>query len=128
MKDSLAMACSGLCIGHCLLTPVILTMGGAGFLGTFLASEVLHKALLIPVLCLAIASLPFSFRRHFNWYPLCLGVVGSALLIASVNVSAPLELYLSLSGAALLIMAHLFNRNSLLRVRDEGIRGRTSEV
>lgn len=128
MKDSLAVACSGLCIGHCLLTPVILTMGGAGFLGALLSSEVVHKALLIPVLCLAIASLPFSFRRHLNGYPLCLGGVGSALLIASVNVSGSLESYFSLAGAALLIIAHLFNRSSLLRMQGKGNIGRISEA
>lgn len=116
MKDSLAMTCSGLCIGHCLLTPVLLAAGGFGFVGAFLGSELLHKVLLIPVLCLALSSLPFSFRRHLNWYPLVLGALGCALLIAGINAAEELELGLTLTGGALVIAAHFINRRYLAKL------------
>lgn len=113
MKDSLAITCSGLCIGHCLLTPLLLTMSGVGLVGAALGSELVHKILLIPVFCLAISSLPLSFRQHLSWYPLALGALGCGSLLASVNVPETLELYFLLPGGALLIAAHALNRRYL---------------
>lgn len=116
MKDSLAMTCSGLCIGHCLLTPALLAMGGLGFAGTVLGSEVLHKVLLVPVFLLALSSLPFSFRRHLNRSPLILGALGCALLLVGLNADEAKEFYYSLSGGALVIVAHFLNRRYLARL------------
>lgn len=113
MKDSLAMVCSSLCLCHCLLTPVLIAMGGLGMFASFLESEVLHQILLAPVVCLAIASLPFSFKRHLRWQPLILGALGGAFLITSIAAPESLEAYLAIPAGLLLIGAHLLNRRFL---------------
>lgn len=115
MKDALAVACSGLCLCHCLLTPVVIAMSGFGVFASFLESELIHRILLAPVLCLALASLPFSFRRHLRWQPLLLGALGGALLLTSLTAPESLEAYLAVPAGLLLIGAHMLNRRFLVR-------------
>lgn len=113
MKDTLAMACSGLCLCHCLLTPVLLTVGSLGMVAGFLQSEALHQILLLPVVCLAVASLPFSFRLHLRWPPLLLAGVGGLFLLASFTAPESFEVALTVPAGLLLIGAHLLNRRFL---------------
>lgn len=115
MKDLLGMACSGLCICHCLLTPALIVMGGAGLIGGILELEWVHQILLIPVCFFVFTSLPSSFRQHLNWRPLALGLPGFALMLMGVFGPAALELYVSLSGGALVVAAHVFNRRYQFR-------------
>lgn len=115
MKDLFGMACSGLCICHCLLTPALIAAGGAGLIGGVLELEWVHQILLIPVCFFVFTSLPSSFRQHLNWRPLALGLPGFTLMLMGVYGPAELELYLSLSGGALVVAAHMFNRRYRLR-------------
>jgi hypothetical protein len=103
MKDDLAVACSGACMIHCLVTPIVIGFGTAGLLGDWFTSEWVHKVMLVPVILLAILSLPGAYRRHKNHWPLLLG-------------PESLETWITLSGGLLLITAHLWNRNLSLRL------------
>lgn len=113
MKDAFAMACSGLCLCHCLLTPVLVAMGGLGMFAAALESEVIHQILLVPVVALALASLPFSFRHHLRWPPLWLGALGGAFLFASITVPESLKAVFAVLAGLLFISAHLLNRRYL---------------
>lgn len=115
MKDDLAVACSGACMIHCLLTPIIIGFSTAGLLGEWLTSEWVHKVMIIPVILLAILSLPGAYRKHKNCWPLLLGGMGLSSMISALLGPESLEIWITLAGGLLLITAHLWNRNLSLR-------------
>lgn len=115
MKDDLAVVCSGACMVHCLLTPIVIGFGAAGLLGEWLASEWIHKVMLVPVVLLAILSLPRSYKKHQNHWPLMLGVIGISIMVSALLGPESLETWITLGGGAVLITAHLWNRNLSLR-------------
>lgn len=115
MKDDLAVVCSGACMVHCLLTPIVIGFGAAGLLGEWLASEWIHKVMLVPVVLLAILSLPGSYKKHQNHWPLMLGVIGISIMVSALLGPESLETWITLGGGAVLITAHLWNRNLSLR-------------
>lgn len=117
MKDSLGMVCSGLCLGHCVLTPVLLMLGGLGFF-SLLASEWVHWLLLIPIVLLAGLSLPQGYRRHRQRWPLGLGASGLLLLLLALVADHKWEPVLSVGGGLLLISGHWGNRQWLTRLRE----------
>jgi hypothetical protein len=117
MKDLVAAFISGLCIVHCLLTPIILALGGAGILGNWLEAEWLHYLLLVPILLLVGWSLPASRHQHQQQIPLWLGFTGVGLLLLSMFVPVSFEPWLAISAGMLLITAHLLNRHLLQQHR-----------
>jgi hypothetical protein len=122
MKDLLAASMSGLCILHCLLTPILLLTGASGALVVLFSSEWLHYALFVPVLVLVLLSLPAGRRLHRQRTPLWLALSGLGLLILSWLVPPALESSATVSGGLLLIGAHLYNRRLCQRhlcARDE---------
>lgn len=116
MKDDLAVACSGACMIHCLVTPIVIGFGTAGLLGDWFTSEWVHKVMLVPVILLAILSLPGAYRRHKNHWPLLLGGIGLSTMVSALIGPETLETWITLSGGLLLITAHLWNRNLSLRL------------
>ncbi len=126
MKDMIAAAVSGLCVLHCLLTPLLLLLGGVGVLetvlgtvlGTALSSDWVHYVLLVPVIILLAWSLPAARCQHQDPMPLRIAGTGLALLLVSLLVPAALEPWLAASGGLLLMGAHLLNRNLLHRLSE----------
>ncbi|HAO25951.1 MULTISPECIES: MerC domain-containing protein [unclassified Methylophaga] len=116
MKDDLAIACSGACMVHCLLTPMIIGFGAAGLVGEWLSSEWVHRLMLVPVVLLALLSLPGSYRVHKNQWPLLLGVMGVLTMVSALLGPESLEAWITISGGLLLITAHLWNRKLSLRL------------
>lgn len=115
MKDEIAVACSGACMIHCLLTPIVIGFGAAGLLGEWLASEWIHKLMLVPVVLLALLSLPSSYKKHKKYWPLLLGSLGVLTMVCAILGPESMETWISISGGMLLIAAHLWNRNLSLQ-------------
>jgi len=116
MKDNLAVACSGACMIHCLLTPIVIGFGAAGMLGEWLSSEWIHKVMLIPVVLLAFMSLPGAYKQHGNRWPLWLGMVGIIIMVSALVGPEAVETWITLMGGILLITAHLLNRNLMMQL------------
>jgi len=115
MKDNLAVVCSGACMIHCLLMPIVIGVSAVGVLGDWLASEWVHQLMLIPVVLLAALSLPGAYKKHKNQWPLLLAGVGISLLLSALFVAEALETLITVAGGCMLIIAHLWNRNLSLR-------------
>ncbi|HEY7884983.1 MAG TPA: MerC domain-containing protein [Cellvibrionaceae bacterium] len=113
MKDSMGMVCSGLCLGHCLLTPLLLALGSAGALGVAMHSEWVHWALMVPIIVLALLSFPGGYRVHRRVRPVLLGIAGALLLVLALFVQEAWEPVLSVLGGGLLISGHWINRRRL---------------
>jgi len=111
MKDDLAVVCSGACMVHCLVTPIVIGFSAAGLFGEWLSSEWVHQLMLVPVVLLALLSLPGSYKKHKNKWPLRLGALGILTMVSALVGPESMETWITISGGILLITAHLWNRN-----------------
>lgn len=115
MKDKLAIACSGMCMIHCLLLPIVISMSTVGLFADWLTDEWIHQVMLLPVVLLAALSLPGAYNKHKNQWPLLLGGLGISLLLSALLLAESLETILTVLGSCTLIIAHLWNRNLSVR-------------
>ena len=108
-KDKLGMFLSGLCIIHCLLTPLtLLLLGSSALLGWF-ASEWIHVALYLPVVLLVLISI-IPTCIHLKAYRLLfLAAAGLIAMTVSFGFHGAAELVLSIVGAACIFTAHFMN-------------------
>lgn len=109
MRDKAGIFFSGLCLCHCMLTPVILLLAGTGALTNAFASETTHQLLLIPVLFLALYSLPVAWYKSRNHNLLMLTLSGLAWLIAARFFHGHVEIILTALGSVSLIAGHIIS-------------------
>lgn len=109
MKDKLAVFFSGLCLVHCILTPLVIGLGIMGVVGEVLESQWVHIVMLIPVTALALFSLPAAYRSHRQHWPMVLAMLGIAALCSAFFMPETLELWITLPAAFVLILAHSWN-------------------
>jgi hypothetical protein len=112
--DKAAVALSGLCLLHCLLLPVIITL--LPFLGQF-SDRHLHAEILIIVLPVSLIALTIGFRRHADKRVVGLGIAGLLLLLVGATLAHSLygvvaDRMLTITGSVILALAHY--RNSRL--------------
>lgn len=120
MKDETAALCSGLCLIHCIATPILLSMGSLGLITSVFTSEWVHLVLIVPIAALAVASLPSGRKQHGRWLPTVWGFSGLALLVTALLAPHEAEAALSISGGLLLIAGHLSNRFHSRRLQQVG--------
>jgi len=113
MKDLIAAALSGLCVVHCIATPLLLALGSSGLLLGVFSSEWFHYLMLLPISAMLAWSLPGGWCIHRSKAPFALGLGGFLLLIASLFAGHDAEAALAVIGSLLLIGAHLYNRKLL---------------
>ena len=118
MKDVIAAALSGLCVVHCLATPVLLALGSSGLLLGMLSSEWFHYLMLLPISVLLAWSLPGGWCVHQRKTPFLIGLSGFLVLVAALFAPHEAEATLSVSGGLLLISAHLYNRKLVFRFKE----------
>lgn len=112
--DKAAVALSGLCLLHCLLLPVIITL--LPFLDQF-SDRHLHAEILIVVLPVSLIALTIGFRRHADKRVIGLGIAGLLLLLVGATLAHSLygvvaDRMLTITGSLILALAHY--RNSRL--------------
>jgi hypothetical protein len=117
MKDKMAVLLSGICLVHCFLPPLIISIGIMGFAGELPESEWVHLVLLFPVITLALFSLPASYRGHRSRWPTILAAIGITGLSAALIAPEALELWMTVPAAILMIIAHSWNSILLQRRR-----------
>jgi hypothetical protein len=114
-SDVVGTVLSGVCMVHCVSTPVLVTAApaAASVLGGF------HPVLLGGVALVGLWAFWPGFRRHRRPEVLVLAVTGFALLALAALAfeESVLETVLSLGGAALMMGAHLRNRSLLNAAR-----------
>lgn len=114
-KDLLWMDLSGgilstLCVLHCLLLPLVLTVFPMMGL-RFLQDEWFHHVLLILVVPIALWSLGVGFRKHRKGRMLLLGGLGISCLVMAEVVGHRwgVESLMSIAGGLFLVSAHWLN-------------------
>lgn len=116
MRDVVGASLSVLCMIHCFL-PLVLVSVGASFglhqLAEYLHNEIVHIVLLLPIVLLLGFSLPKSYKQHGNIKPAILAVFGLTLLIGALILGNMLETPLTIIGSIFVISAHLINRKTV---------------
>ena len=113
--DRLGLALSGLCVVHCLLSAIALTM--LSIAGGMLVSHEVHAAGLLMAMPLAAFALGRGAMRHGEWLPmavggLALGIMAGALSLPHAENGGAGEMTWTLAGVALLALAHDLNRRA----------------
>ena len=110
--DVTAALLSGVCLVHCLLTPVVLTL--LSVVGTVLFThEAFHQLLLLFVLPTSLVGLWLGCRRHKNGAVAMLGGIGMALITLAAFGHATFgtegERWLTSAGGLILAASHFLN-------------------
>ncbi|HEX8434475.1 MerC domain-containing protein [Archangium sp.] len=100
-----------LCMAHCMLLPLVLGMLPA-VLSRTLEEVPLHLGVVALAAVIGGASFVPGFRRHRDWRVLTLGSLGLGLLVLAATAlpEGPLELGGTVTGSAVLMVAHGLNR------------------
>lgn len=109
--DRLGICLSGLCLIHCLLTPIVLVL--LPTVQVLAIHEELHHWLLVTLPVIAILAFVPGFRRHKNSKIFYWALPGFALLVTShfFEESLLVATAFSVLGSACLIRAHFLNRH-----------------
>jgi hypothetical protein len=112
--DLAGAAASGVCLLHCLLTPVALSLFPS--LISYLPGDAwFHRVLAAGIILLGGAAFVPGYRLHRQRPLLALIAFGMALILtvawSGETLGRPAELGLSISGSLMLVTAHLLNRS-----------------
>ncbi len=116
MIDKLGIVASAVCAVQCALGAVL--AGASGVIGPWLADERIESIFAATAVAVVMVALGAGVRRHGEKLPAIVAAVGIVVIVGSRLVEVPaehLELGFSVSGAALLITAHLLNLRALRR-------------
>lgn len=111
MKDFLGAALSGLCAIHCAASVLLVAGGGTGVFAFIIESEWIHTVFAALAVLFAVLSFPAAFRLHQQVAPTVMGTVGIVLLLAGLVANPTWEMPLTVIGAGMAAVAHLWNRN-----------------
>lgn len=115
-KDTWGIICSGLCLIHCLATPLLIAGGSLGVLGIVLSNEWLHQVMLVPVVLFSVFSFPPAYKKHRHYMPGLLAFLGVLSLTLAVIYGHNFEVVLTSIGASILMVAHAWNWHLTKRV------------
>lgn len=116
MRDIVGACLSVLCLIHCFLPILVISIGGSLGLHEIAESlhhEWMHLGLLVPIILLLVFSLPTSYSRHKDIKPAIMAVIGMSTLVAALLVGGALETPITVIGSVFVIGAHLYNRRKL---------------
>lgn len=111
MADRLGICLSGLCVIHCLLTPLLFIFLPSVQLLEF--HETFHRVLLLALPLLALLAFVPGYLRHRDPQVFAWSLPGFGLLVAltlAFEGTGWIETALSVTGSLLLIQAHRINR------------------
>jgi hypothetical protein len=111
--DSLGIATSALCVVHCVLTPVLISLSAVAA-HLLPAEEKTHRAFAVLVTLLGAIALVRGFRKHGRRRILALMAAGLTLILTGACFGEQLpshlaEVLVTLAGSALMITAHRMN-------------------
>jgi hypothetical protein len=115
IADRLGICLSGLCLVHCLLTPLLLIALPSLSVATLEGGHhIFHEVLMIILPLVALVAFIPGFRRHHDKRVFYWSLPGLALLALAITVFHDDILWqaaITISGSVLLIRAHILNRH-----------------
>ena len=112
--DRVAIALSGLCVAHCLVTAVLLALMSAA--GGVLGSPIVHEAGLAVAIVLAAVALGRGALAHGRLLPTAIGSLGIGVMGGALTLPhGGSETLGTVIGVALLAGAHLLNSRRAIK-------------
>lgn len=111
MWDKIGICASGLCLLHCLITPIVLILFPAGHL-SFFADELVHKAFGVLVTLSILAAVYPHCKKHGHKDILTLAIIGVIFILTPIffhDLNIHLSHISTVVGSIVLIMAHIKN-------------------
>ena len=111
--DKSAIGLSILCIAHCLLVPVLITLlPVVAAIG--LGDESFHRLLIVGILPISVVALFLGCRRHRTWSVLLLGTLGLIILVVTAILGHEilgdfLEKFATVIGSVFIMLSHFRN-------------------
>ena len=115
MKDNIAIVCSGFCLVHCLVTPIIISLSLFGAVSSAFESPWIHLLMLVPVILLALLSLPFSYTQHGHYLPIILVTIGITALVSTFFLPERYEFWITVPAAVFIMSGHFWNRQLITK-------------
>jgi hypothetical protein len=111
--DQLGVIASALCLVHCILTPVVLSLS-AVWVHYLPAEERFHRVLATMVAAIGCIAIVTGYRKHRRLRVIGLMVGGLGLIFAGAYLGNRLpshaaEVAVTMTGSSLMIAAHLIN-------------------
>lgn len=112
--DKLAIVLSGVCLLHCLITPVLITLLPIISLNAFFEDLLFHQLMLWLVLPTSAVALFLGCRKHKHWHIAATGIVGMMILIMVAFFGHQIfgvfgEKIATSMGGIVLAISHYFN-------------------
>lgn len=112
--DKFAILLSGVCLVHCLLTPVLVTLLPILTTSVLLDDSMFHKLMLWLVLPTSLVALFLGCRKHKKWFIAATGALGIAILIGVAFIGHELfgitgEKVATSIGGIVLAVSHYLN-------------------
>jgi MerC mercury resistance protein len=111
--DRLAIALSGLCLAHCVVTTVLVALLASA--GGVLVNPVIHEIGLACAIVLGLVALGWGYREHGRILPVAVGSLGIGVMAGALSLGhVPLEIPLTMLGVTLLSVGHWLNRKAVI--------------
>lgn len=119
--DRAAVLLSGICVLHCLLAPIALTLLPIVSISAFWEDMLFHRLMLFVVLPTSSIALFIGCRKHRDWKILSTGIIGMMALvliaIAGHDVFTPVQEKIATSCAGIILaVSHLLNFRACQRI------------
>lgn len=112
--DRFAIVLSGICLVHCLLAPILLTLLPIFSLSVMIEEVVFHKLMLWIVVPTSVVALMIGCRKHRRWPIAISGGLGIAILflvafLGHDHLSVSVEKIATSIGGLILALSHYLN-------------------
>lgn len=110
--DRLAIGLSGLCLAHCVLTAVVLTVLASA--GSFLLHPAIHEGGLMLAMALGAFALGRGVLQHGYAMPVWVGSLGLGVMAGALTLphEGGLETIYSILGVMIVALGHDLNRRA----------------
>jgi len=106
--DRVGITLSGLCLVHCVLGLMLVTVLGIG--GEWLLNPEIHRVGLALAIGIGVVTIGLGVARHGRMGPLVLGIAGLSLMAVGLLVDHGVkEAALTIGGVILLASGHILN-------------------
>jgi len=120
--DRIAIISALCCALHCTVLPVLIGISAWAGLAIFVENPWIEYGFILLGILLAYFSLGKSLKEHKNHSPSRMAVIGVLILLASrFHVFHDFELFLTISGALFLIVAHAKNMQLTYKFRRKNL-------
>lgn len=108
-RDIVGSVLSGLCLCHCLLPPLLMSVGVLVVSELAHDTEWFHSLLLLPILLTACWSFYPSVAKYRYWQPVFFGLPGIFFIYLALISDHNTEALYTVVGTGLLLVAHWKN-------------------